>query len=147
MPAALRVESGWYEEDCDWCLVVIAFSGDFLKKYGQDKWADIYNNAIRTMRDWHPERYEQYFNIELKPGESRIKDDRLFKERNHSNYIVIAAWSGTGSWHKEIPAGMVGVCAKRNSDEAEGYFLVPKSEYTIPFVVDESRHQRIKAIA
>jgi len=67
MPAVLRVESGWYEEDCDWCLVAIGFPEYFSKDREQ---------AIDTMRNWHPERYEHYFSVELKPSESYMKGRR-----------------------------------------------------------------------
>lgn len=64
MPEVLRVESGWYEEDCDWCLVAVAFSQYFIKEYAQ---------AIDTMRNWHPDRYEKYFGVQLKPEESYMR--------------------------------------------------------------------------
>lgn len=63
MPEELRIESGWYEEDCDWCLVVVAFPQFFVN-------ADL---AKSCMKDWHPDRYEKHFGIQLKPEESYMK--------------------------------------------------------------------------
>lgn len=64
MPEELRIESGWYEEDCDWCLVAVAFPLMFKDEYKQ---------ALDTMRNWHPDRYEKHFGIELKPEESYLR--------------------------------------------------------------------------
>lgn len=64
MPEQLRVEGGWYEEDCDWCLVAVAFSQYFTEEYQQAK---------ETMRNWHPDRYEKYFGVTLKPEESYMR--------------------------------------------------------------------------
>jgi hypothetical protein len=64
MPEVLRVDSGWYEEDCDWCLVAVAFPQYFVKDYAQ---------ALSTMRNWHPDRYEKHFGVELKPEESYMR--------------------------------------------------------------------------
>ena len=128
MPDALRIESGWYEEDCDWCLVAINYAEYFMAEYDQ---------AMNTFKNWHPDRFEKHLGIELKDGESHVKDERLFKERNNGNFLVRTAW---GDWHNKVPEGMVGVLAKRESDGKERYFLVPHSEYGSHFVVDIERH-------
>jgi hypothetical protein len=64
MPDSLMVESGWYEEDCDWALVAIAFPSYFAKEYDQAK---------DTVRNWHPDRYEKFFGVTLKPEESYMR--------------------------------------------------------------------------
>ena len=63
MPEALKIESGWYEEDCDWCLVVVAFPQFFVN-------ADL---AKSCMKNWHPDKYEKHFGVELKPEESYLR--------------------------------------------------------------------------
>jgi len=68
MPEALKVESGWYEEDCDWCLVAIAYPDLFVKDYAQ---------ALDTFKNWHPDRYEKWFGVTLKPEESYLKRRQL----------------------------------------------------------------------
>jgi hypothetical protein len=51
MPKELRIDSGWYEEDCDWCLVVAAFPEFFMNELG---------DALKTMMKWHPDRWLQH---------------------------------------------------------------------------------------
>jgi len=128
MPEELWIESGWYEEDCDWCLVAVAFPLLFK---------DSYKQALESMRNWHPDRYEKYFGVELKPEESLVKRQQLFDALNVNNFVVTTAW---GDWHEKVPAGMVGVLARRKSDGKERYWLIPKSEYITPCVVNIERH-------
>lgn len=71
VPEALRIEDGWYEEDCDWALVAIAFPDIFIKEYA---------NATRTMRNWHPDRYEKHFGVVLLPSESYLKRRKLMQQ-------------------------------------------------------------------
>lgn len=66
MPEELRIQSGWYEEDCDWCLVAVAFPLMFK---------DNYAHALNTMRNWHPDKYEKHFGIKLKPEDSYMRRD------------------------------------------------------------------------
>lgn len=71
VPEILRIEDGWYEEDCDWALVAIAFPELFIKDYA---------NAISTMKNWHPDRYEKHFGVELRPDESYVRQRQTRKE-------------------------------------------------------------------
>lgn len=133
MPEVLRLNGRWYEEDCNWCLVAVAFPTLFIDKY---------EYAVKTLKNWHPDRYEKFCHVELKPGESYIKDERLFKEINKDKFIMVTA---CGSWHSKVPTGMVGVWTKRPSDDAAKYFLIPESEYSIPFAVDEDKYTETKS--
>lgn len=72
MPGHLRLDDGWYEEDCDWSLVVTAFPQHF-----DDKTREA---AKRTLKAWKPEAYEAEYGVTLAPGESYMKDARA-KER------------------------------------------------------------------
>ena len=45
IPSYLRREDGWYEEDCDWCLVVTAFPDRFPH--------DRVAGALDTLECWH----------------------------------------------------------------------------------------------
>jgi hypothetical protein len=89
---------------------------------------------------------DRFFGVVLEPGQSHVKDERRFYQEHKNDFIVIAAW---GDWARFVPAGMVGVCAKRggraNANGPEKWFLVPDAEYTnvLYFVIDEARHQAI----
>lgn len=116
MPEALRNDDGWYEEDCEWSCVVVAFPQHF------DEYK--YKAAIATMKQWLWKRYEAHFGVELKAGESSLKDEQLFREANKDKFQAVAAY---GDWHEKVPHGMVGVCAQRGYETKT--LLVPKEEY------------------
>ena len=124
MPDYLRNDSGWYEEDCEWCKVAIAFPEYFQKEI---------ESAKETLKHWLPDEYERHFNVKLQPGESHTRDEQLFNIANVNNYIVTCAW---GDWKEDIPKGMVGVAAHKQSDDTIKYFLVDESRYTQPYVIN-----------
>lgn len=126
MPAALRLDNGkngegWYEEDCDWARVALAFPQHFSTQEAE--------GAESTLRSYFPESWEAHYGRELKPGESRAKDRVAFYAAHTQDFLVRAAW---GDWHENVPKGHVGLSARRKSDGAEAYFLVTKAEYDAP---------------
>lgn len=133
MPAALRIEGGWYEEDCDWAMVAFGFPKLFT----------AYERRIaeKTLRDTYPERWEAVHGRSLAPGESFTKDRRLFEEAHAEDWIVISAsMSGTTLGLVQCVAALGG---KRDRRPYRG-FLVPKAEYRAGphgFVIDEARHE------
>jgi hypothetical protein len=141
IPEYMRSADGWYEEDCDWCIPAIIFKDEYIRVRGEG----IYDIAVKTLRNWHPEAYEKFFNVELAKGESYINDERLFKEENKNNWVVISA-SGK-------PEG-VHAMASRGGRRSTAYasvetktFLVPDNEYSnrgkFGFVIDPKRHPEI----
>ncbi len=131
VPDHLRIEDGWYEEDCEWARVPLAFPELFTN--------DDLEAAKRTLRTWAPDAYEAHFGVTLRPGESVVKDERAFHEEHRDDLLVTTAW---GDWHDAVPAGFVGVVARRGDQER--HFLVPKAEYDadrqFSFIVDPARH-------
>jgi hypothetical protein len=153
MPAALRREHASYEEDCAWSLVAVAFPEEFEAHYANLPWyqGDIIKSAKATVRNFYPSDYEAHFGVTLQPGESMRRDEETFYEAHKDDFVVVSAY---GSWHEQVPEGMVGVTAKRGGwsgreSEARSY-LVPKREYDqrdpLGFVIDETRHVRIEAL-
>ncbi len=137
MPAALKSDSeegwgGWYEEDVDANKVIVAFPQYFRPQ-------DVVR-AKESLKHWDPDAYEAFYHETIPEGQSRIKDEKIAKERNVNNYTTRAAW---GDWQEGVPKGKVLVLAQRDSDKSEKYFLVPQSEYKASrtFVIDESRHE------
>ncbi len=132
----------WFEEDCEWALVVLAFPERFDDKMKAD--------AERTVRSTYPNVWETHYGRTLGVGESRAKDVAQWQADHANELITIAAW---GDWHKDVPAGMVGVVATLGGQRGDGhshptehYFLVPQAEYDARgpfggFVIDQSRHQ------
>jgi hypothetical protein len=140
-----------YEEDCDWCMPAIVFEKEFRAYYAAR--SINANHALRdaqsTLRHWHPEAYQTFYGITLKPGESYIRDEQRFYAENKDSLLTIAAY---GDWKDGVPKGMVAVSARpggrANKDIAPTrYFLVPKNEYTpasrFPFLVDPDKYQEI----
>ena len=126
IPDYMRRAGGWYEEDCEWSIVVASFP----EKFGPE----FVESARNTFRNWFPDEYEKLYGVKLKEGESWERDKALFHEGNRDKLIGIAAW---GDWHKTVPKGMVGVCAvigskaelRRYSKTDEHYFLLPEEAY------------------
>ena len=143
IPAHLRIASGAYEEDCDWALVVLALPERFPD--------DLTKIAIETVRNWRPHAYEKHFGVELQPGESLMRDRKLFKEAHAEDWVAIAAIGldtrhEDGSNNVEVTAAIGG--DRSRSDHAT--FIVPNSEYRTRgrhgFVIDPERHPRIDTV-
>lgn len=134
MPEYFRNKDGWYEEDCEYAMVVLSFPDVFT--------AEMSGFAKDSLRSYYPDQYEAHFGVVLQPGESREKDDRAFKAATVDKYVVTSA---CGSWAKNVPEGMVGVTAARGRDGDQKRFLVPDAEYNARhFVVDPTRHEEVQ---
>lgn len=118
IPEYMRNENGWYECDCEWAIVAVCFPTAFNEGMRKD--------APRALGDSFPELYERHFGIELKPGESHVKDQQQWDQDNKSKMVVTTAF---GSWHHAVPDGFVGVVAYRKSDRFSRNYLVPEKEY------------------
>ena len=134
MPEHLRLEGGWYEEDCDWARVVVAFPERFP--------GEMVTQADDTLKAWAPAAWEAHFRRARLPGESYMRDKELVQERTKTEWVVCSA---VGDWHEDVPAGMVGCIASCLGRERR--FLVPAAEYEgrgpgghFGFVVDVERH-------
>lgn len=121
VPEALRNEDGWYEEDCDSARVYIAFPQFFP--------ADRVLMAMESLKRWDWMAYEKHFGVTLQKGESVGKDEAMFLYENKDKFKAYAAW---GDWHKNVPAGMVGLLVEKNvmkPNAEKKYILVPAEEY------------------
>ena len=134
---ALRVATGWYEEDCECAHVMVSFPELFK--------AEEVARARRSIIDYSPDAYAEWTG-EPAPADSRELQERAFKAANAERLVVTAAW---GSWHERVPAGKVGVVAvkggRTRTDAGNGrgrYFLVDEAAYDargpFGFVVDEA---------
>jgi len=143
IPEYMRNSDGWYEEDGEWAIPILVF-----KELESSK--TNYTAALETLRNWYPAKYERFTGLNVKPGESIIRDDEIHRATNKDNYLALTAW---GDWHENVPKGMVAVFAGRGGRLSDGkypadtaYFLVPEKEYGSrrhSFVIDEKKHKRI----
>jgi hypothetical protein len=136
MPLYLQNEDGNYEEDSEWSMVGTAFPELFTTRERRQ--------AENILRNTYPDEWEAHYKCELKEGESRSKDARIFLERHRNDLIVVSALNAGD--------GMVSVWAVPGGDrtllQAEArHFLVPSDEYETRhpagFVIDQSRHEEI----
>ena len=79
MPEYFRRNDGWYEEDCEWAMVVISFPSRFSEKETVD--------ASGTLQNWFPDLYERHFAVRLLPGESYKRDQAVFDEENKDKLV------------------------------------------------------------
>jgi hypothetical protein len=131
---ALRKDSTWYEEDCEWAAVALTFP-DLFTAY-ERKCAD------ETIRHSWPETWERIHGRILADGESHSKDRRAFEEAHADDWIVNSAiYSGQHAGMTEVVATKGGL----RGAGAERRFLVPSEDYgtrgQFGFVIDETRHQ------
>jgi hypothetical protein len=140
--ASLSSSGGaWFEEDCEWALVALAFPEHFP---GEEI------SAENTVRNWFPDVWESFYGKTLQPGQSYVRDKKLFYQKHADDQIVTAAW---GSWAEHVPVGMVGVCAVKGGRQSvttrqpETWWLVDAEEYNanrkFGFVIDPERHQQL----
>jgi hypothetical protein len=137
MPDSLRLDDGWYEEDCEWARVAAA-------------WPELFPVAARaqakdSLRQWNPEAYEKFYVEIVMPGESYIRDQDIFRMENRGRMVTLAA-SGRDDGMVEVLAGRGGRLESGQYPAEVAKFLVPAGEYDMGkhgFVVDESRYQRV----
>lgn len=115
IPEYMRNENGWYEEDVEWCKVVVALPDKFND--------DLVKTATRTLRDWYPNEYEHFFGVELKEGESFKRDKENFRTRHYNDFVVVSAINS------QQYKGFVECLVRRESDNARRVFLIPSDEY------------------
>lgn len=137
----------WFEEDCACCAVGVAFPGEFSQ--------EVKEAAIRTLREYYPNAYEEYYNVKLLPGESRVRDEETFYAAHREDWLVSSAsLSDTHEGMLECWARQGGQpcwASERRTAETlrreEKQFLVPRDEYNqrrnFPFVIDLSRHKEM----
>ena len=138
MHPALRETDGWFEEDCDWAKVAFAFPECFTDEQ--------HEAAIRALKDWYPDEYEVVNGETLAPGDSHIKDQRLFHERHAQDWVVISAIRSDR--HPGMVECIAALGGKRGewgrSDPEKRRYLVSDAEYDrrgeFGFVIDPDRH-------
>lgn len=151
VPAPLRAENGWYEEDCQWAVPFYFFAEE-LRAAG----ARGVDQAESTLKNWFHKEFTAATGIAVKPEESSGLREEIFYAEHFNDWLTIAAW---GDWQPGVPKGMVGVCAilggrsrtaLLKDRSPERWFLVPEAEYATrcsnaggSFVIDPARHQEV----
>lgn len=127
VPDYMRRKGGWYEEDCEAAIPVIA-----LKEYFSES---EYRSAVDTLMRFYPDSFERLFCRIVPPGMSYQKDQAAFFKEHANSLVGICGW---GDWKKGVPKGSVLVLARTGgkegpSAEKERYFLVEAQRYDASF--------------
>lgn len=102
IPEYARNDNRAYEEDCQWAIVVYFFPQYFPAK-------DVLESA-KTLREWYPDIYERATGKTVTPEESHVVRERVFKEKNANNWVVISAvYSGNHKGYVECYATLGGI--------------------------------------
>jgi len=139
MPKALRLHNdNHFEEDCEWCLVVLSFPDLFPDALRQE--------ATLTCKNWYPHLWEAWTGTTLSLEESKEKARQHFHQQHAHDYVVITAW---GDWHSQVPTHHVITGATLGGDRSKAirYFLVPEQEYatrsSFGFVINPTLHPSV----
>jgi len=145
IPEYMRNENQWYEEDCDWCLPVIALGTSYFPHVS----AENVIQAWDTFKNWHPAAYEKFTGVTLREGESYIRDDELFYARTQGQWVGVAA-VGRDDGLVQVHACLGGRGKDGRYQSALRLFLVSKEEYDtrgrFGFVVDLDRHEEVQGL-
>lgn len=110
VPADVRQPGGWYEEDCEWAHVAIAFPSHFSEAEVKAAHETRANEAARAKRDAE------------------------FAVASKGKFVGHSAW---GDWHPRVPKGKVGCWATKDSAEGR-FFLVSTADWAPPYVINET---------
>jgi hypothetical protein len=141
MPEPFRKTNGWYEEDCEWCMVALSFQQFFSD--------ENVKAAHQTAKQYFPDQYEAWMRVsdpsyEIPLEESYAKRKKDFWAKNQNNWVATSALS--------VEGGMVKVWAILGSNYGdrkakERCFLIPESDYSTPFgfwfVVDVLKYEEV----
>ena len=84
VPEAARRAGGWYEEDCEWSLAVLA-----IPELARDERA--LELATSTAKNWHPDEYTAITGIAVETSESFELRRRAFEAETADKYVVYSA--------------------------------------------------------
>lgn len=146
---AWRRKGGWYEEDCEYAIVGLTFQQDAGFS------CEAVEDCRSVCRNYFPDAYETIYGVKVTAEQSHVVKLREAHEAAKGRLQVCSCW---GDWSKNVPAGMVGVCAAVDACSPhprpvrdmskDRYFLVTKEEYDAKgtiLCVDEGKHVEVFA--
>lgn len=135
MADALRLDGTAYEEDVNWCLVVLAFAAEFENSRQPGAHARV-KLAHDFARNWHPDRYEAFTGTPVEARDSHVRRRREAYQTCIGELVVVSAF---GSWAYWVPDGKVGVVGRR----LESVDYLGRPTYTgegVQALVDQDRY-------
>lgn len=126
MPEAARkthAGPGWYEEDCDWCLVALAFPDLFEEP--------AIAAAVTTCENWMTA--EQCAPFGLKMSARNVHKQREEEQRILDSGAVVRC-AAIGTWKDKISTGRVHVLFRDKAGKTTGYFMKSETHDRIPLM-------------
>jgi hypothetical protein len=128
-----RSSSGWYEEDCEWSIAAITHREAYSEEHQK--------YAHECARRWFPDEYEKAVGKDparygvtdyqpIAPGESSIRDEKVFFAANHDKVqrIWSASYSKDHAGMTEVLVSDVTAAGTRGNNPTRT-ILVPSKEY------------------
>ena len=137
MSDALRRDDPFYEEDVDHALVLYGFGSEF-RRLPIPGIALQVENARRSVRCWHPDRWTA-----LTDEEVSIHDSHVVRRRAAYQVIIgqYESVSASGSWADWVPEGKVG-CVFRRVVSVDALGFARHEGAPIHGLVDKDRYER-----
>jgi len=121
IPRPYRKSSGWYEEDCERNIVEFYHHDAVWPDREGAERAESVAFRDERLRYWFPDAWEKVNGRELEPGESGVKDERVWGEQNADEYVVRST--------ETIEDGLLLVTARRASTGDEDRFILNRAQY------------------
>lgn len=121
MPKEYRREGGWYEEDCEWALVVLTFPIYFTDEQVAQ--------AERSAKNYFPHEYMAVTGETLTPKDSYILEEEAFNRDNYNNWVVVSAVNSTKRPGYVECMATLGGRGRRETYNNPRYFYVLSERY------------------
>jgi hypothetical protein len=141
IPKALRQSSGWYEEDCEAAIPGLYFPSAW-PHWSQDRFEE-------SVKRWSPDAYEEATGRTVLPGESSVRDEKVWADAHANDYVVRGGSADERPGFKRVKAHL--------GDGTAAEFLVPVEDLKYGanqselgqsnrLVIDPARHERLEPL-
>lgn len=156
IPPALRNPSGWYEEDAESHIVAMVHPEGFVYNRQGDMEV-IRAEAVTSVKDWFPDKYEKATGETIPVSESYMKrreaeqaDKAAFRAAHRDEFVGTQHTDTHAKW---LPVTQAVAWATKDATGEERAFLVPRREAVKDgmlidnLVIDPNRHIDVTDIA
>lgn len=134
IPQIMRIKGGWYEEDCEWSIVFSVLENQIkrdmfnFKDSNTCSYNTMFNELyhVKCFRNYFPYAYESFFEVNLEEGESILKDQDTWRERNKDKWQSISAINLPNSNNARV---FVSIGGNREAGNKEKMIIFPRDFY------------------
>lgn len=128
VPKELRRPGGWYEEDCEYKIVVATFPREFTEDSSHTYWstmtpAEAEQEALKSVRQYWPDEYETITGQAVPASDSTVIAGREFRASHHGDFLVDSVHD------TDFDSGVVTLRTSRPSDGQKRFFRMSLEEY------------------